>query len=86
MTSVELRKLNAYPEWRDDDKIEAVIQSFILLSLLGGLFTPPRRAKDFTDFKVKNIIKTKDDYMDKNQMVFNSFTTHINLKEAFSLP
>ena len=26
MTSVELRKLNAYPEWRDCDKIEAVIQ------------------------------------------------------------
>jgi len=26
MTSVELRKLNAYPEWRSDNKINAVIQ------------------------------------------------------------
>jgi hypothetical protein len=26
MTSVELRKLNAYPEWRNDNKINAVIQ------------------------------------------------------------
>jgi integrase len=51
------------------------IQSFILLSLLGGLFTPPRRAKDFTDFKIKNIDKTKDNYIDKNQMIFNSFKT-----------
>ena len=25
MTSVELRKLNAYPEWKDNDKIQAVI-------------------------------------------------------------
>ena len=25
MTSVELRKLNAYPEWRDNNKIVAVI-------------------------------------------------------------
>jgi len=51
------------------------IQSFILLSVLGGKFTPPRRAKDFTDFKIKNIDKTKDNYIDKNQMVFNSFKT-----------
>ena len=26
MTSVELRKLNAYPEWRDDNMIDAVTQ------------------------------------------------------------
>ena len=51
------------------------IQSFILLSLLGGLFTPPRRAKDFTDFKIKSIDKTKHNYIDKNQMIFNSFKT-----------
>jgi len=31
------------------------IQSFILLSLLGGIFIPPRRAKDMADFKIKNI-------------------------------
>ena len=26
MTSVELRKLNAYPEWRNDNMIDAVTQ------------------------------------------------------------
>jgi hypothetical protein len=50
------------------------IQSFILLSLLGGKFIPPRRAKDFTDFRIKGSIdKTKENYLDKNQMVFNSY-------------
>jgi integrase len=50
------------------------IQSFILLSLLGGLFIPPRRAKDMVDFKIKGSIdKTKENYIDKNQMVFNSY-------------
>ena len=47
------------------------IQSFILLSLLGGIFIPPRRAKDLTDFRIKG--KTKENYLDKNQMVFNSY-------------
>ena len=42
------------------------IQSFILLSLLGGIFIPPRRAKDMVDFKIKDIDKTKDNYIDKN--------------------
>ena len=49
------------------------IQSFILLSLLGGIFIPPRRAKDMVDFKIKDIDKTKDNYIDKNQMVFISY-------------
>jgi hypothetical protein len=49
------------------------IQSFILLSLLGGIFIPPIRAKDMVVFKIKNIDKTKDNYIDKSQMVFNSY-------------
>jgi hypothetical protein len=51
------------------------IQNFIILSLLGGLFVPPRRSKDFCDFKIKNIDKEKHNFLEKNRMVFNSYKT-----------
>jgi len=31
------------------------IQNFVLLSVLGGVFIPPRRSKDFCDFKIKSV-------------------------------
>jgi hypothetical protein len=51
------------------------IQLYIILSLLGSQYIPPRRAKDYTDFKVKNISKETDNFIEKNEMVFNSFKT-----------
>jgi len=51
------------------------IQPFIILSLLGGIFISPRRSLDFVDFKIKNISKTDDNFIDKKDMVFNSFKT-----------
>ena len=51
------------------------IQSFIILSLLGGMFIPPRRAKDMTDFKIKSIDKNTDNYIEKGNLVFNSYKT-----------
>ena len=51
------------------------IQIFIIISLLGGIYIPPRRSKDYVDFKIKNIDKTKDNYFYKNELVFNSFKT-----------
>lgn len=51
------------------------IQSFIILCLLGGVFIPPRRSKDYVDFKIKNINKENDNYLDKNSMKFNSYKT-----------
>lgn len=51
------------------------IQNYIIMSLLGGVYIPPRRSKDFVDFKIKNIEKEKDNYMDKNKLVFNSYKT-----------
>lgn len=51
------------------------IQKYIILSLLGGMYIPPRRSKDFVDFKIKNIDKDKDNYIDKNKLVFNSYKT-----------
>lgn len=51
------------------------IQKYILLSLMGGIFIPPRRSMDWTEFKIKNIDREKDNYLDKNTMVFNTYKT-----------
>ena len=51
------------------------IQSFIIISLLGGVFVPPRRSKDLCDWKIKNIDKSKDNYLDKSSIHYNSYKT-----------
>ena len=51
------------------------IQSFIIMCLLGGVYIPPRRSKDYVDFKIKNVNKTDDNYLDKNKLYFNSYKT-----------
>jgi len=51
------------------------IQNFIVMSLLGGIFIPPRRSKDFCDFKIKDIDREKDNYFEKGKMYFNSYKT-----------
>jgi len=51
------------------------IQSFIIMSLLGGVFIAPRRAKDFCDFKIKEIDTSTDNYLRKTDLVFNSYKT-----------
>jgi len=51
------------------------IQSYIIISLLGGIFIPPRRSKDYVDFMIKDIDKSKDNYVEKNKMFFNSYKT-----------
>lgn len=51
------------------------IQSFIIMSLLGGIFIPPRRSKDYCDFVIKSPDQNKDNYLDKSKMVFNSYKT-----------
>jgi len=51
------------------------IQNFIILLLFSGEHFPPRRSKDYTDFRIGNIDKQKDNYLEKNEMVFNSYKT-----------
>jgi len=51
------------------------IQDFIILSLLGGIFIPPRRSLDYCAFKINNVDKEKDNYIDKNLMTFNTYKT-----------
>ena len=51
------------------------IQNYIIMALLSGKFIPPRRSLDYTEFKIKNIDKEKDNYLDKNKLVFNTYKT-----------
>lgn len=51
------------------------IQQYIILSLLGGVFIPPRRSLDYCCFKIKDVIKDSDNYIDKNDLVFNTYKT-----------
>ena len=51
------------------------IQDYIILSMY--ILQPPRRLKDFTDFKIRNIDEEKDNYFDKKtkNLVYNSYKT-----------
>ena len=51
------------------------IQNYILLVLYSGEFIAPRRSKDYVDFKIADIDKEKDNYLDKSNMIFNSYKT-----------
>lgn len=53
-----------------------MIQNYIILCLLGGKYISPRRSLDYVNFKIRgNIDRENDNYLDKNEMVFNSFKT-----------
>jgi hypothetical protein len=64
------------------------LQQYIILCLLGSQYIVPRRAKDYTDFKVKNINKETDNYIDnpKGELVFNSFKTAKFGQQRVELP
>jgi integrase len=51
------------------------IQNFIIICVLSGRYIPPRRSKDYVDFKIKGIDKDKDNYIEKKNLVFNSYKT-----------
>lgn len=50
------------------------IQDYILLILYSGLI-PVRRSKDYCDFKIKNINLDKSNYLQGNNLIFNSYKT-----------
>ena len=50
-----------------------IIQDYIILCLLSGSFIPPRRSKDYVDFKIKDIDITTDNYIKGSKMYFNSY-------------
>ena len=62
------------------------IQNYILVLLYSGVI-PLRRSKDFTAFKIKNIDKDKDNYMEKSSFFFNCYkTAKYYGKQEISLP
>jgi hypothetical protein len=42
---------------------------------MSGVFIPPRRSLDYCEFKIKNIDREKDNYLDKNKLIFNRYKT-----------
>lgn len=51
------------------------IQNYIILTLFSGEYIPPRRSKDYVKFKIKNIDKGHDNFINKNFFIFNSYKT-----------
>ncbi len=53
------------------------MQNFIIVALLGGMHVPVRRSKDYVDFKIRDVDKSKDNYIsdDGKNLVFNSYKT-----------
>jgi len=51
------------------------IQNFIIIALLGGIYIPPRRSKDYVDFIIKSPDTATDNYLLKKKMIFNSYKT-----------
>lgn len=49
------------------------LMKYVILSLYTMI--PPRRLLDYTAFKVRNVDKTKDNYMEGNKFVFNNYKT-----------
>lgn len=78
--------------WNKENKTPVdyqLLNNFILLSLMGGLFIPVRRSLDYTEFKIKNINPEKDNYYDKktNKLVFNQFkTAKVYIKQEVDVP
>jgi hypothetical protein len=51
------------------------IQNYIIMSLLSGIYIPVRRAKDYTDFKIKEIDNNCHNRIENNELVFVSYKT-----------
>ena len=49
------------------------LQDYIILCLTCGIFIPPRRSLDWTEFKINSIDRKNDNFMDKNKFIFNRY-------------
>jgi len=64
------------------------IQNYIILCVLSGKFIAPRRSMDYVNMRIKgDIDKEKENYIDKNKFVFNSYkTAKVYGKQELSIP
>ena len=51
------------------------IQDYVILSLMSGILIPPRRLKDYVDFKIRNVDDKIDNYKSGSKLYFNSYKT-----------
>lgn len=58
-----------------DNKEYSVLMDFILVALTSGVFISPRRSLDWIEMKIKNVDKTTDNYIEKNEFIFNKYKT-----------
>ena len=58
-----------------DKKDLMTLQDFIILSLTSGVWIPPRRSMDWVAFKIREVDRESDNYMDKNMFHFSKYKT-----------
>jgi site-specific recombinase XerD len=51
------------------------LQDYVLLALMSGAYIPPRRSMDYTEFKISNVDKDVDNYLEGDKLVFNKYKT-----------
>ena len=62
-----------YKKKKLTDKDHQQLQDYILVSLMNGKYSAPRRSMDWTEFKLYNTDQAGCNFMDGNQFVFNTF-------------
>lgn len=68
--------LNKFPYLTQKEIQE--MQDFVMLSLLGGIYIPPRRLKDYVDFRLIPLAAddpNKINIKNRNKLIFNSYKT-----------
>ena len=67
-----------YEIYKNNLKKNPSVDNFIdyfIVAVSSTVLMPPRRALDWTEFKLRNVDKTKDNYIDGKYFVFNQFKT-----------
>jgi hypothetical protein len=54
---------------------ERVLVDWMILALTTGYYFPPRRSMDWFEMSFRNYDRATDNYIDKNQFVFNKYKT-----------
>lgn len=55
--------------------------TYFVVALTSGVIMPPRRSLDYCEMKIRNFNKTEDNYIDKDNFIFNKFKTSKFVKQ-----
>ena len=67
--------LKAEHDGKITNKEFSTIQKYLAASLYCGIYIPPRRVLDYSEFKLRNIDDSNDNYLSKSGLVFNRYKT-----------